>query len=97
MELGETAEEAALRELREETGLLGEGPRLVGASTKPSALSGSVVVLGYRVASWSGEPRAGTDAAAVGFFTPAKRPPIPFEAHRDLLALLDRPEHNRHT
>ncbi len=89
VELGETTAEAALRELYEETGLRGANPRLIGASTQPSRLSGAVTVLGYVIETWEGTPRAGSDVIGLGFFGPDERPALVFEAHRELLALLD--------
>lgn len=94
VELGETTEDAALRELEEETDIRGHRPRLFGASTQQSALSGAVVVLGYRVDEWEGAMTARSDAMDVGLFGKGERPPLAFEAHRELLALydaLDRP------
>lgn len=89
VELGETTEEAALRELEEETGLTGRGPRLFGVSTRPSRTSGGIIVLGYTVDEWEGEMRPDTDAMDLGFFHPEKRPPIAFEVHQELIALYD--------
>ena len=86
VELGETTDEAALRELREETGLSGEGTRLIGASTRASKITGGVIVLGYHVDRWEGEMRAETDAMDLGFYAPDKRPPIAFEVHQELRA-----------
>ena len=94
VEVCETTDEAALRELEEETDIRGRRPTLFGASTQPSALSGAVVVLGYRVDDWEGEMTARSDAMDVGLFGQVERPPLAFEAHRELLALydaLDRP------
>ncbi len=89
VELGETTEEAALRELEEETGLTGRGPKLFGVSTRPSRMSGGIIVLGYTVEEWEGEMRPDTDAMDLGFFNPEERPPIAFEVHQELLALYD--------
>jgi ADP-ribose pyrophosphatase YjhB (NUDIX family) len=89
VEVGETTDEAALRELAEETGLTGRGTRLIGANTQLSRLSGAVVVMAYLVDEWEGEPVAATDAMALDFFPRDGRPPIAFQAHRELLALYD--------
>ena len=90
VELGENSEEAVVRELREETGLQGlSRPRLVGATTQPSRLSGAVLLLGYQIVEWSGEPEARSDAQDVGWFRRNARPEIAFQAHRDLIALFD--------
>jgi len=89
VELGETTEQAALRELLEETSLRGRDARLIGASTQPSQLSGAVTVLGYVIDSWEGEPRPASDALAAAFFVAAERPPLAFLAHRELMAIYD--------
>ena len=62
---------------------------MVGVSTQQSPQSGAVLVLAYLVASWKGEPVAATDAMALGFFSKAARPPLAFQAHRELLAVYD--------
>ena len=89
VELGETTDDAALRELEEETGLRGRGAILIGASTKQSRYSGAVTVLAYVITEWEGTLGPATDASAAGFFTCENRPPLAFEAHRDLLAIYD--------
>lgn len=90
VETGETTAEAAIRELEEETALIGKVAGLVGASSRPSRLSGGIVVLGYLVDEWEGDPVADTDAMDLGFFTKENRPEIAFEVHRDLIATYDR-------
>jgi ADP-ribose pyrophosphatase YjhB (NUDIX family) len=55
IEVGETAEEAAVRELGEEAGLTGTGPRVVRTFTRADQL------LVYVEVSIEGEPRAGSD------------------------------------
>ncbi len=89
IEMGETTEEAVVRELREETGLTVAGLRLIGASTQQSRYYGAVTVLGYVAERWSGEPRPDTDAMDLRFFGRQERPPLPFTAHRELMALFD--------
>ena len=90
VELGETTDEAALRELEEETGLIGKGTRLIGVATRPSKAVGGIIVIGYAVDEWGGEMVAATDAMALGFFAPDKRPPLAFEVHEELLEAYDR-------
>lgn len=91
IELGETAEEAALRELREETNLRGSQVELLGVSTKQSPHAGAVMVLGFVVHQWEGEEamRPDTDALDLRFFSRHERPPMPFSVHRELLATYD--------
>ncbi|HOJ32519.1 MAG TPA: NUDIX domain-containing protein [Candidatus Hydrogenedentes bacterium] len=89
MELGETAEEGALRELYEETNIVGRRLRLVGTNTQNSKYSGTVIILAYYVEEWDGIPRPHSDALQLGFFAPNERPPLAFQAHRELLAAFD--------
>jgi len=89
VESGETTEAAALRELEEETGLIGKGTTLLGVSSRASQRTGGIIVLGYTVSEWHGQMRAETDAMDAEFFTTEKRPPIAFEVHHDLLAIYD--------
>jgi ADP-ribose pyrophosphatase YjhB (NUDIX family) len=92
VELDETTEEAALRELQEETNLRATSARLVGVSTKQSPRSGAVLVLGYHIEDWEGEEemRPDTDASELRFFAPHERPQLPFSTHQELLELFDR-------
>ena len=77
------------RGLLEETGLRGGRLRLIGASARPGAISGAILVLGYLVEDWEGEPRAGSDVSEVRFYTMADRPNLVFTVHRDLLETYD--------
>ena len=92
VEMDETTEEAALRELNEETNLTATRATLLGVSTKQSPLSGAVLVLGYLIEDWTGEEamRPDTDAAELCFFSHADRPQVPFATHRELLEIYDR-------
>jgi len=89
VEVGETTEEAAIREMHEETGLRVKGLRLIGVSTQKSRHYGAVMVLGYSVKEWSGDLRAGSDAMDLRFFRRDERPVLPFPAHVELLGLYD--------
>lgn len=88
MELGESAEEAALRELREETNLRASKAQLLGVNTQQSPTYGAVMVLGFIVDAWEGasEMRPDSDASELAFFPYADWPMLAFEVHRALLA-----------
>jgi ADP-ribose pyrophosphatase YjhB (NUDIX family) len=88
VEMGETTDEAALRELEEETALRGEGTSLLGVSTI-SSKHGGVIVIGYEVERWEGELDAQTDAMDAAFFSFENRPEIAFEVHQNLLNIYD--------
>lgn len=92
IELGESAQEAALRELQEETNLTASNVELLGVATRQSPNGGAIMVLGFVVTDWSGERamRPDTDAMDLRFFTREERPSMPFGVHRELLALYDR-------
>jgi 8-oxo-dGTP diphosphatase len=84
VDIGETVEHAAKREAREETGLdvsLGE---LLGVYSDPARdPRGHTVTIVY-VATASGEPVAGDDAADILVTDPAAAPPLAFDHGRIL-------------
>ena len=86
MELGETPEQAALRELREETGLCGQIERLLGVSANPSDQYDTVLMVGYLVKRSAGRVQAGDDASAAAYFRFHQLPEIAFESHRRFIA-----------
>lgn len=93
VEVGESPEEAALRELHEETGLVGVRPHLLGVSAKAHKFAGGVIVMGFVIPEWTGTLSAATDAMDAGFFNRHERPPLAFEAHAELIALYDAANH----
>ena len=89
MELGETSEEAALRELHEETGLRASRVRLIGVSTRQGPVADAILVLGYLIEDWQGDLRPGGDVSDLRFFAKHERPEVPFSVHRELIQLYD--------
>jgi len=87
MELGETPEKAALRELKEETGLAGRIDMLLGVSANPSALYHTVLMVGYLVKSHSGNLIAGDDANDAAYFHYNELPEIAFESHASFIRM----------
>ncbi len=81
VELGETPEKAALRELEEETGLAGQIETLLGVSSNPSLLYHTVLMVGYLVTNYTGTLFAGDDADDVEYFHYHELPEIAFESH----------------
>lgn len=81
MELDETPEEGALRELREETGLIGRIESLLGVSANPSRLYQAVLMIGFLVKQYEGTLVAGDDATDIAFFDKRNLPEIAFESH----------------
>ena len=88
VEYGETTEAAAVREVREETGLATEVVRLVVVSSRPDRdPRGHTVSVIYELSHVGGEPRAGDDAAAVVLLTlaEARRAELAFD-HGEIVA-----------
>ena len=85
MELGESPEAAVLRELVEETGLVGEVTGLIGVKSTTNRIYHTVLVVGYRVTATSNRITPGDDALAVDWFAPRQLPPIAFGSHRSFI------------
>lgn len=84
MEIGETAEQAAIREAREETGLEVKLVALLGVYSEPARdPRGHSVAIVY-VATAQGDPVAGDDAAQAIVTDPEKSPPLIFDHGRIL-------------
>jgi len=87
IELGETPEEAALRELSEETGLCGRIDRLLGVSTNPGTLYHTILMVGYLVTHVSGTLQPGDDALDAAYFALTRSPQIAFTSHQKYIEL----------
>ena len=75
IEIGETAEEACLRELKEETGVSGEIVKLVGVVRREDKeVYGDILVVEYLVKVVDGELNPGSDADDVRFFSAGELP-----------------------
>lgn len=85
IELGEPPERAALRELKEETGLEAQIERLLGVIAQQSEQYDTVIIVGYLIKNFSGTPIAGDDASDIAFYTADTRPEIPFASHREFV------------
>jgi len=84
-EKDEKIEEAALRELHEETHLVGSVGRLVDAVTARNYFYGNLVMITFEVESVQGTPAPGDDAEAVAFFPLDKVPPLAFPCQEESL------------
>ena len=67
-EIDETPEQCALRELQEETGIVGRVEGLIGLEMGPNPLAGEVLVVGYHVRVSGGKLKAGDDAVDAAYF-----------------------------
>ncbi|MBW1956251.1 MAG: NUDIX hydrolase [Deltaproteobacteria bacterium] len=87
VELHETPEDGALRELYEETGLSGKITRLLGVTTNPSPQYHSVLMIGYLVRTYQGIAHAGDDASDAAYFASDGLPEIAFDSHRRFIRI----------
>ena len=86
LEWGESPEEGAKRELFEETGITAEELSLVGVYDSVTGARLHVLLVVYRVTSWTGTPAAGDDASEVRWFNIDSVPPLAFAVHEKALA-----------
>ncbi len=84
VDVGETVEDAARREVQEETGLEVRLIRLLGVYSEPARdPRGHTVSIVY-VGTATGTPRAGDDAGAILVIDPARAPVLAFDHARIL-------------
>jgi 8-oxo-dGTP diphosphatase len=86
VEADESAEEAAVREAQEETGLKIELVELAGVNSFPEGPPTSGIIIFFRARPIGGHLHAGDDAANVKVFSPDEMPPLPFRTHREIMA-----------
>ena len=80
---GEVVEEAAVREVWEETGVRTEVTELVGVFSEKRS---PVVLVVYAGVITKGQPSARDEVMDVDFFAPGEMPPLAFERDRDIVA-----------
>ena len=86
VEVGETVEDAAVREAREETSLEVELRALLGVYSRPDRDPRGHTISVVYVGRARGEPRAADDAKGIGLFAPDAPPaPLAFD-HAEILA-----------
>lgn len=85
VEVGETTEQAALRELVEETNVKAQQPRLVGVYSEPARdPRRHVISVAYLVPFVEAVPQAGDDAASASFVANWQDIPLAFD-HRKIV------------
>jgi 8-oxo-dGTP diphosphatase len=85
IEWGEHPEDAAKRELFEETGLIAEKLRLTGVYDSITGKRRHVMLIAYEAVSWRGDPVAGDDAEALEWFPTESVPRLAFDSHHRVL------------
>ncbi len=85
-ETGESIEDAALRELEEETGLKGKIIRLLDADSYKSRFYGDLLFLTFVVEQTGGKLAAGDDSVSAQFWPLDKMPQLAFRPNRRALA-----------
>lgn len=88
-ELGETIDEAALRELREETGVVGKVHRLLTARSVPDDYYGDLLFICFEVERTGGDESPADDAEALAYFPLAALPDLAFEAHTEAVRVCE--------
>lgn len=86
VEADESAEEAAIREAEEETGLKVEITELAAVNSFPEGPPTSGIMIFFRMRPVGGELRAGDDAVDVRVFQPDDLPLLPFRTHREMVS-----------
>ena len=94
IELGETPEEAAKRELKEETNLDGEAIKLIGSCSHFNSIFGDILLLGItmKINNWD-NLIPGDDAQSAGFFKLKESPQMAFECHNKILSIYKKSLH----
>ena len=85
MELNETLNEAAKRELKEETNLNGEVVKLLGHCSHFNSVFGDILLIGMevKIKNWN-NLIPGDDADEAGFFNIKNCPKLAFECHQKI-------------
>jgi len=88
VEIDETAEECAVHELYEETGLIGEVDEFLGYFFQSSPIYKRVITFGFLMNITGGELNPGDDALAAKYYSLNNLPDIPFASHNKLIEIL---------
>jgi len=88
MELGETIEQAAERELYEETRLKGKVVNFIGICSHFNTIFGDVLLIGMKmnIEDWS-KLKAGDDVSEAKLFDIKNLPELAFESHKKLISI----------
>ena len=88
LELGETLEQGAKRELKEETNLNGEVVKLLGTCSHFNSVFGDILLIGMTmdINNWE-ELKTGDDAYDATFFNIKECPVLAFECHQKIFEM----------
>jgi 8-oxo-dGTP diphosphatase len=79
-EVGESIEDAALRELKEETGVDGQITQLIGVSSHKNPLYGDLLIVSFEAEKIGGEEIPGDDASDCRYFPIMSLPRLAFDS-----------------
>jgi 8-oxo-dGTP diphosphatase len=82
IEQGESVEGAALRELREETGLKAKKAEIIKVTTAQTMFFKTLIIIGVRATGLTGSLKAGDDAGDAKWCRLDKTPSVTFPAHK---------------
>jgi 8-oxo-dGTP diphosphatase len=85
VESDETPAQGVIRELQEETGLIGTVEQLIDCVYEVNSLYGPVIIIGYQITSQSGILMAGDDAVAAQYFPLTDLPHVAFASHQAII------------
>ncbi len=84
-ETGESIEQAALRELKEEAGVTGEIVRIIDVDTVSNYFYGDLAIITFEVKQLTPQIKAGDDALDAQFFPLTTHPPLAWESNEKAL------------
>jgi 8-oxo-dGTP diphosphatase len=90
VELDEGPAQGVVRELAEETGLIGEVEHLLDCVYEDNPFYGPVIIMGYQLTAQGSELLAGDDAVAAQYFPLADLPHIAFASHQAIISKIER-------
>lgn len=90
VEIDESPATGVVRELAEETGLIGKVEGLIDCVYEESPFYGPLIIIGYQLSSHGGELRAGDDAAEVRYFSLTDLPQVAFDSHQTIIDKITR-------
>lgn len=94
MELGETPQEAVLREIHEEIGIGGTVQGLIGVYSSKSLSYKGLVIIGFHVQLKTDRACLGEEASEFHFFSRSRHPDLVFPSHEAILLDYEKTYHN---